>query len=115
MYSDAASSSSEEDIPQGGCPFMSGSEKKKNPDIYQYSTGFDETFVSKFSYYLSANKIDFSELKQKKQSIPLTKSREIFNKFPIYLQHSLFFQSEDYRQVREDECCSRFMPYDTLR
>jgi len=70
---------------------MGGSTKKKNPDLYQFNTGYDEPFVSKFAYYLSSNKIDFGALKKRKSSVPLSKSRETFNSYPIYLKHSLFF------------------------
>ena len=79
---------------------MGGSEKKRNPDIFQMSSGFDEPFVSKFNYYLSANKIDFSMVRRKKGQQPISKSREIFNTYPIYLQHSLFYNGDDYKKVR---------------
>jgi hypothetical protein len=39
---------------------MGGSDKKKNPPLGLTAEGFDEPFVSKFKYYLSANKLDFS-------------------------------------------------------
>jgi tetratricopeptide (TPR) repeat protein len=94
---------------------MGGSEKKRNPDLFQTNSGYDEPFVSKFHYYLSANKIDFSMMRQKKGQQPVTRSREIFNTYPIYLQHSLFFNGEDYKKVRGIECCSRFLPYEKLR
>ena len=94
---------------------MGGSEKKRNPDLFQNNSGYDEPFVSKFHYYLSANKIDFSMVRQKKGQQPVTRSREIFNTYPIYLQHSLFFNGEDYKKVRGIECCSRFLPYEKLR
>jgi len=61
---------------------------------------------------LSANKIDFSSLKN---GCAKTISREIFDNYPIYLQHTLFFNGEDYKKVRALECCSRFMAYDELR
>ena len=41
--------------------------------------------------------------------------REVFNRHPIYLQHSLFFHSEDMNKIRTLECCSRFMAYEELR
>ena len=97
---------------------MGGSQKKRNPDLYQQpSLGYDEPFVSKFHYYLSANKIDMTMLSSKstKKVQPISRSREIFNTYPIYLQHSLFFNGQDYIKVRGIECCSRFMPYDKLR
>ena len=95
---------------------MTGSFKKRNPDLLQSNAGHDESFVSKFNYYLSTNKIDFTLLKRKNnQSRPISKSREIFNTYPIYLKHTLFFNGEDYKKVREIECCSRFMPYEKLR
>lgn len=76
---------------------MSGaSTKKKNPNLVLSETGFDEPFVSKFKYYLSENKIDFSM--KRGPSPPV--SREIFNTYPIYLQHTLFFNGEDYKKVR---------------
>ena len=42
-------------------------------------------------------------------------SREVFNNYPIYLQHTLFFNGEDYKKVRNLEVCSRFMAYEQLR
>ncbi len=54
---------------------MGGSEKKRNPDLFQMNSGFDEPFVSKFHYYLSGNKIDFSLMRQKKGQQPITRSR----------------------------------------
>ena len=41
--------------------------------------------------------------------------RETFNKYPIYLQHTLFFTGDDFKKIRTLECCSRFMAYETLR
>jgi hypothetical protein len=67
---------------------MGGSDKKKNPNLNLDEEGFNEPFVSKFKYYLSANKIDFSKFKK---GISKTISREIFDNYPIYLQHTLFF------------------------
>lgn len=43
------------------------------------------------------------------------RSRATFNQYPQYLQHTLFFNSEDFKAVRKLECCSRFMPYEELR
>jgi tetratricopeptide (TPR) repeat protein len=54
-------------------------------------------------------------MRQRKGQQPVTRSREIFNTYPIYLQHSLFFNGEDYKKVRGIECCSRFLPYEKLR
>jgi len=39
----------------------------------------------------------------------------LFDKYPIYLQHTLFYNGEDYKKVRGLECCSRFMAYEELR
>lgn len=39
---------------------MGGSEKKKNPGLGLSHEGYNEPFVSKFKYYLSPAKIDFS-------------------------------------------------------
>jgi hypothetical protein len=41
---------------------MGTSEKKKNPSLENFNEGFDEPFVSKFKYYLSAGKLDFTIL-----------------------------------------------------
>ena len=41
--------------------------------------------------------------------------REVFNGYPIYLQHTLFYNGEDYQKVRSFECCSRFLAYEELR
>ena len=71
---------------------MGGSDKKKNPNLGLSCEGYNEPFVSKFKYYLSANKC--------------------FEKYPIYLQHTLFYNGEDYKKVRGLECCSRFMAYE---
>lgn len=76
---------------------MGGSDKKKNPPLGLAAEGFDEPFVSKFKYYLSANKLDFSVGKRGK---PAGVSRELFDKYPIYLQHTLFYNGEDYKKVR---------------
>ena len=54
---------------------MGGSEKKRNPDLIQINSGYDEPFISKFNYYLSSKKIDFSLLRSKKGYQPTTKSR----------------------------------------
>lgn len=107
-------SDSEEEKPQGGCPFMSGSsDKKKNPNLNLNEVGFDEPFVSKFRFYLSPSKLDFSSVRR---GLPQSgSSREVFDRYPVYLQHTLFFNGEDYRKVRTIECCSRFMAYDQLR
>jgi hypothetical protein len=49
---------------------MGTSEKKKNPSLSLSSYGYDEPFVSKFKYYLSANKMDFSGFNNKNKSLP---------------------------------------------
>ena len=41
--------------------------------------------------------------------------REEFDKYPIYLQHTLFFSGEDFKKVRTLEVCSRFLAYEELR
>lgn len=96
---EADSDSEEEEKPRGGCPFMSGSsQKKKNPDLKQNEQGYNEPFVSKFRYYLSTSKINFANVKR---GLPQpTISREIFDTYPIYLQHTLFYNGEDYQKVR---------------
>jgi hypothetical protein len=45
---------------------MGGSDKKKNPSLGVNNEGFNEPFVSKYKYYLSSNKLDFSMLKKNK-------------------------------------------------
>ena len=40
------------------------SDKKKNPNLKLEEQGWDEPFVSKFRFYLSANKLDFGNIKQ---------------------------------------------------
>lgn len=107
------SDSEEEEKPRGGCPFMGGSDKKKNPSLGLTAEGYDEPFISKFKYYLSANKLDFSSMKKGRE--PGAISREVFDNYPIYLQHTLFYNGEDYKKVRGLECCSRFMAYEELR
>jgi tetratricopeptide (TPR) repeat protein len=93
---------------------MSGtSDKKKNPNLNITEAGFDEPFISKFKFYLSAAKLDFGSMRG---GLPQPAApRENFNQLPIYLQHTLFFNGEDYKKVRSMECCSRFMAYDQLR
>jgi hypothetical protein len=54
---------------------MGGSDKKKNPGLAQSNSAFDEIFVSKFNYYLSANKIDFNLLKRKNNGLPQVRTR----------------------------------------
>lgn len=71
---------------------MGGSDKKRNPGLSQTNTAYDEPFISKFSYYLSLNKIDFSLLKAKNTGLPQIRTREVFNTYPIYLKHTLFYQ-----------------------
>lgn len=39
----------------------------------------------------------------------------MFDKYPLYLKHTLFYASEDLVKIRSFECCSRFMAYDELR
>lgn len=89
------------------------SDKKKNPSLNISEEGYDEPFISKYRFYLSANKLDFSSAKR---GLPQpTHSREFFDQLPIYLQHTLFYNGEDYKKVRSLECCSRFMAYEQLR
>lgn len=92
---------------------MGGSQKKRNPNLILTETGYDEPFVSKFKYYLSANKLDFSNINKKGPQTQIP--RELFDNYPIYLQHTLFYNGEDYKKVRGLECCSRFMAYEELR
>lgn len=43
---------------------MGTSDKKKNPSLLLTEAGYDEPFVSKFKYYLSSSKLDFSSFKK---------------------------------------------------
>jgi hypothetical protein len=56
--------------------------------------------------------LDFSILNRSSKEECL---RELFDSYPIYLQHTLFYKSEDYKKVRGLECCSRFMAFEELR
>lgn len=102
-------SEEEEQKPRGGCPFMASSGTKKNPSLGLNQEGYDEPFVSKFKYYLSANKINMHAIRKGKTYN--SHQREVFNTYPIYLQHTLFANGEDYQKVRTFECCSRFLAY----
>ncbi len=79
---------------------------------FKFKLGYDEPFISKFKYYLSISKLDFSILNRSSKEECL---RELFDSYPIYLQHTLFYKSEDYKKVRGLECCSRFMAFEELR
>lgn len=78
---------------------------KKIP-IYQFNTkvylylnlGFDEPFVSKFKYYLSASKINFDQVSKGLRPQPIIRHK--FDKYPIYLKHTLFINGDDYKKVR---------------
>lgn len=109
----------QQEKPSGGCPFMQASDDQKNPGLQIFNQGnveinlaYDEDHVSKFRFYLSRAKLDFSSLDGKKRT---NKSRVIFDSYPIYLQHTLFYSSEDLQKIRTFECCSRFMAYEELR
>ena len=88
---------------------MTSSGKKKNPGLLLDHVAYDEPYVSKYKYYLSTNKLDLTKVEKKNQE------RVVFNQYPIYLQHSLFYQGEDFKKVRRLECCSRFLAYEELR
>lgn len=50
---------------------MNSSGAKKNPNLgIQHEGGFDEPFVSKYKYYLSDSKINFSEIRRGKKMEP---------------------------------------------
>lgn len=86
---DSDTESEPEEKPRGGCPFMASSGAKKNPNLGIDQEGYDEPFVSKFKYYLSANKINFDLLKKGRTQAPIV--RHIFDQYPIYLKHTLFY------------------------
>jgi hypothetical protein len=97
---------------------MSSSDDQKNPGLQLYDQGtsvinsaYDSEMVSKFKYYLSRTKIDLYFLEKRR----LNKSREIFDRYPLYLQHTLSYNTEDLVKIRSIECCSRFMAYEELR
>ena len=90
---------------------MGSSVKKRNPGLGQEHSSFDEPFVSKYRYYLSANKLDIAMTQKARRDI----RRETFDQYPIYLQHTLFFNGEDFQKVRTLEVCSRFLAYEELR
>ncbi len=77
---------------------MQTSTKKKNPSLRLTNKGYSSPFVSKYKYYLSEKKIDMDFLNNKKTK---GNPREIFNTYPIYLQHTIFFNGEDFKKVRE--------------
>ena len=75
---------------------MGSSVKKRNPGLSQIASAFDEPFVSKYRYYLSSNKLDIAMTQKVRKDI----KREEFDMYPIYLQHTLFFNGEDFKKVR---------------
>lgn len=66
--------------------------------MHAFNLGYDEPFISKFKYYLSSNKINFDNIK--KGIRPQPTIRHLFDQYPIYLKHTLFFNGEDYKKVR---------------
>lgn len=66
--------------------------------MYIINIGYDEPFISKFKYYLSSNKINFDNIKKGVRPQPII--RHVFDQYPIYLKHTLFFNGEDYKKVR---------------
>lgn len=73
---------------------------------------YDEDYVSKYRFYLSNAKLDFTYLDGKKRK---NQSRAVFDSYPIYLQQTLFYDSDDLRRIRTLECCSRIEAYEELR
>ena len=43
---------------------MASSGTKKNPNLGITQEGYDEPYVSKFKYYLSANKLNFDAIRK---------------------------------------------------
>lgn len=77
---------------------MASSGKKKNPSLRLFHEGFDEPFISKFKYYLSPNKLNFEGIRKGK--LGKQGERKNFDNYPIYLQHTLFYDEEDFQRVR---------------
>lgn len=73
------------------------SENKKNPPLGPQTEGWDQDYISPFSYLLEYKGfMGFNLGKKKEKQI----SRVKFDTYPIYLQHTLFHDDETMKKVR---------------
>lgn len=101
-------SSDEEDQPAGGCPVMNTNPKKANPGYFVPELVDSEVYVSPFASVLESNSI-FGPLSRDK------KATRLWDKYPIFLKHTLVYMGENYDKYRKLEVGYKFFVTDELR
>ena len=116
---DFSSSSEDEEghpkRPKGGCPFLP-SDRKRNPGLVHLQETYSTYYLSRYAAYLEQDNLmslkrDFSKLLYAKPA----KNRRIFEKYPIYLKHTLFYDEEVLQRMRNKDVVERFFVYDKFR
>lgn len=88
------------------------SEKKKNPSLQAMTQAYNEEFISVYGYLLDYQGF-FSIIRKNKRTV--SKDRLVFDTYPIYLKHTLFFNDDTMKKVRNLEVSQRFFAYDKLK
>jgi len=83
------------------------SESKKPPALEHYTQAYEIPYISQMKYLFS-----FKGILSKGDN---TENRESFEKYPIFLKHSLFHNEEKMKKIRGLEVAHRFFIYDKFR
>jgi ribosomal protein L12E/L44/L45/RPP1/RPP2 len=92
---------------QSGCPFMP-TESKKPPSLGHLEPSFEIPYISTLRHLFTFRGI----LSKGNKS---AENRENFEKYPIFLKHTLFHNEEKFEKVRKLEVAHRFFVYDKFR
>lgn len=101
------------------------SESKRNPGLYHMKELYNTQFISIFNYLLDQRGLiqlafDSRELNKGIQIYiyllgSIEERRKVFNKYPIYMKHTLFQDEENSKKMRQMEVAQRFFVYDKFR
>ena len=100
-------SESEEEQLGGGCPVMSVKGNKVNPGLFIPEPSFQKPYVSPFQSFLSPSIFQINKSK--------LQNMKLWNKFPMFLKHTLFYFGENFDKYRNLEIGYKFFVIDELR
>jgi len=92
---------------QAGCPVMPA-ENKKAPALAHLEPAYEVPYISTLRHLFT-----FKGLLPKGRTAP--ENRQNFDKYPIFLKHTLFHKEDTFSKVRKMEASQRFFVYDKFR
>ena len=97
----------DDDQPQGGCPMMQVSSKKRNPALYIPEAVQPTPYVSPFHEFLGPS-LMFNFARKNTKT-------DRWNNYPIFLKNTIFYHTDNFKKYRGLEIGYKFFVTDEMR